>query len=134
MRAIKYRAWDKEEKYMVESTRSLCTIIQHKMEIPQAGGWSEIDTTPKPEKYILMQSIGKKDIKGIEAYEGDIVVVFDSFGDKVVDQLCVIEWYDENCCFVARHIGKKYPAYFCWKIEVVGNIHENEEMLGVEYE
>lgn len=85
--------------------------------------------TVSPDEIELMQSTGLKDKNGKEIFEGDIV---DYKGRKAV-----VKWHGSYASFIYRFTdelqGRKsewhplYLAYF--RVEVIGNIYENKELL-----
>jgi uncharacterized phage protein (TIGR01671 family) len=131
----KFRVWDTYEKEMLENvtplfddSNSMMAIITD-FQIKGSPGTSEIeigsyDTTFNWDEfpYILMQSTGLKDKNGVEIFEGDIgwddhqevrgQVIFENGAFKY-------EW--EN---ISEDLFEVTDD-----IEIVGNIHENPELL-----
>ena len=128
MREIKFRAWLKEEKKMVNV--------------------ETIDFTDKSIQYLeknefinayllrrmifgdieLMQYTGLKDKNDKEIYEGDILF----FRDE--NTKCVVVWQDT--AFIIKSVEiRKYSEKMCWLddteicCEIVGNIYENKNLL-----
>lgn len=121
----KHRAWDKSINYMDYRVR--VTTIDNdyiKVEVLDAfSDWRELEE----EQYELMQSTGLKDKNGVEIFEGDILKGDDGevFYNSVV--------FDKE-----KAIFMRSDSIELWEnveeLEVIGNIHENPELLEVENE
>lgn len=143
----KYRAWQKYHKRMLKVKR---IEFNKDVGIEAITVWNSLNTIPFTNTYIkdadfdiealiLMQSTGIKDKNGVEIFEGDIVNIhwfyFDGGGESEVQLhrkeilnykgvLC-FEWQYDYCPLA---LGNWHEESF----EVVGNIYENPELLGVE--
>ena len=100
---IKFRAFDS---------------ISHEMH-----SWYVIGNTHLPlhdfiklKHYHLMQFTGLKDKKGVDIYIGDILKTFRGSIIYFKNMIEYYFWMDEN-----------YSAF--QKVEIIGNIHENPELL-----
>lgn len=110
MRPIKYRAFHKELKIM----REVCTLRLDFNEVIvkfEKEGWTD-KTTWFEGQFELMQFTGLHDRNGKEIYEGDIVKLYH-------DKLGV--YWDKDGHW--SHCGLLDLS------EVIGNIHENPELL-----
>lgn len=121
MRPIKYRAWDAEAQEMVA------------WEIIILDGFHKYLEGP------LMQYIGINDSTGKEVYEGDIITFDDTdIGGERLER-CEVLWATDftlvpSPCFalwVHRRVGGGFTNNMFGEIEVIGNIHENPELLRV---
>ncbi|EPI05090.1 YopX family protein [Enterococcus faecalis] len=141
----KFRAWDTYEKEMLENvtplfddSNSMIAIITD-FQIKGSPGTSEIeigsyDTTFNWDEfpYILMQSTGLKDKNGVEIFEGDILV-YDA--PKKYDHRRSMH---EIAYADGRFFWEFLDLVFCQSnilyrdgYLVIGNIHENPELLEV---
>lgn len=127
----KFRAWLKNDKEMIDVD-----------EIHWYGGQVDfigdgITFMRKADDFILMQSTGLFDKNGQEIFEGDIVKRYRSpfFKAKWEYQIeTVIK--EEASLLLGRKYGKNFgtipfnsPFAQSFLLEVIGNVHENPELL-----
>ena len=127
MREIKFRAWLKEKKEMIDNARPDFFRKQlHYLRGNSAGGQDVLGVST--EDIELMQYTELKDKNNKEIYEGDIVKLRANHG------IGVIKYYDEWGAFVIEYI-KPRPIvvlgtnYYKEDIEVLANIYENSELI-----
>lgn len=89
------------------------------------------DRVPHYSDVVLMQYTGLKDKNGKEIFEGDIV--------RIVDKNYWVEWNRYVWAFNSKTHYKPFSSYDDNTleeliIEVIGNIHENPELLEMEEE
>lgn len=122
MREIKFRAYNKKGKAMYPVWG--IHYFDESMTINIFGFNHKPDEYDDSENLILMQYTGFKDEYGREIYEGDIV----SNEDYIEDAHCcndlgnkAVEWSND---------GGLWGGMIGEIIKVIGNIHENKELLG----
>lgn len=123
MRKIKFRVWDKGSKHMHICGEDIHDEIYftdddnkaYYYNLQNGEGSLTEDST-----YALMQYTGLKDKNGKEIYEGDIVQQFD------IKENGIIEYkYGQFGIKCLEMFWNIHPT----KIEVIGNIYENKNLL-----
>jgi uncharacterized phage protein (TIGR01671 family) len=106
MREIKFRIWDRDSMSMGQDV----LVINGK----------GLNCQFQDEDFLFMQYTGLKDVNGKEIYEGDII----TGGSQEVE---IVSFIDGGFEPFSRSDGQGgLPPSWC---EVVGNIHENPELL-----
>ncbi|EEO6641769.1 hypothetical protein G6082_001376 [Listeria monocytogenes] len=143
MREIGFRVFVKETKKMLPVT-DLCFNETESVGVSGCGDpncplcvdWYNFDDV------VLMQYTGLKDKNGKKIFEGDVVTAFsninkytDSFAGDVEPTFCFTSIVYDGACFKTTYKGE--PSYVLNQngsslvkhMEVIGNIHENPELL-----
>lgn len=135
-RKIKFRGkstTDKEWKYGIPVTLEDSTII-----IENKGVYNDGSASPFFSKWDLVipkticQSTGLHDKNGKEIYDGNIL----RFHHNNKEYVCIVGWNNEVGAWCIRFKGEKHVGirplgeWLCeYKIEVIGNIYDNKELL-----
>ncbi len=135
MRTIKYKAWNNETNSMHEVgeisfnedgsfggvLEGLVRRFYFNERVLVKGSKREwIDDV------ILLQYTGLKDIKNKEIYEGDILKYLNYKGYEEIIEV----WWDND--MAGFNFGNRNLSFIKNKLEIIGNIYENPELLEVE--
>ena len=116
MREFKFRAWDKSLKRMSYDPLNVISFDGRFY-------YGIADITGYPQE--VMQYTGLKDKNGKEIYEGDVCKYReDTEGQIIFEDGCF--WFD------CTDWSEPICIFSDWEFEVIGNIHENPELLEVE--
>lgn len=135
MREIKFRAWVPEEYSFCKKPSKMHTGFSFKN---IHSGYSEANTEcldgtiieePDWDNIIVMQFTGLKDKNGKEIYEGDII----NQSPQGADIPMVVQWkegqYFNKECEVHGWIMPYAHFFRGGKVEILGNIYENPELI-----
>jgi len=110
-----------------------------KMTLNKAGAftrlWESLARIEQDDSCHLMQSTGLTDKNGVDIYEGDIVECIALYNDhhqKGSREILIVKYSMGNTClcFDGCESGvTAYPINVNHTLEVIGNIHENKDLL-----
>lgn len=106
---------------------------RHTLEDMENGShWDLMSDSPLLKRYALKhkrQYTGLKDRNGVEIYEGDVLRIY--FGIPTTSAVIKVYFLD-GCWMVSKSDGtQELPIFDCCQcdLEVIGNIHENPDLL-----
>jgi uncharacterized phage protein (TIGR01671 family) len=120
-REIKFRAWHQGYKKSLINSGANPTMI-YPIQQSDVFKWKE-----EGQPVIIMQYTGLKDSKGVEIYEGDIVMIYDNMGSSHIYQ---IKWKPD----VYMIVGEGGPGeWLCLEefegCEVIGNVYQHPHLI-----
>jgi len=134
VRSIKFRGWHVVQKKMFspeEMHADGLAVDPGGRNFVNVSGVSTKLNTYSDDTMIPLQFTGLKDKNGDEIYEDDLVKIIDDSEEGLFH--CV--WNEYHACFEFRHVTQYKLNSYCLggaayqRIEVVGNVHQNPEIL-----
>lgn len=125
---FKFRVWDKTKKNMVESNRVVIHDGDSYPRLPNAKykdvreDFCYFHQWDDKQDVVLMQCTGLKDKNGKLIYEGDVV-------KEELEGECYYEVVKHDLKTASYFAGEMYLHEALEVYEVIGNIHENPELL-----
>ena len=124
MRELKFRAYFNDQ-------------MSHPFTLGEAVCWPDGKVSTANRVGKIRQYAEIKDVKGLEIYDGDILLCpdFDGYNDFCSDANAVIEYCPQNMQWIvtAGSVSKDANAWvyddLTTEFEVIGNIYENPELL-----
>jgi len=136
MREIKFRAWDEQNKKMFHNVQFIksgdegndwicfCEGVNYKINDHQIV----FDNPYFSQQIKLMQFTGLKDSQGVDIYEGDIISQAWSDGESNIGTV-IYDEYEAMFKIDYPNGGGSIMNHPTLTKEIVGNIHENPELL-----
>lgn len=126
MRTSKFRVWDVRINRMLswdEMRKRYCDELDFMGIL--AGDWSDL---------IPLQYTGLKNKNGVEVYEGDVLKGLTSHYGEIVGEVKLCQYEDDDGFVHGTHYGWNVNGVPLVDLieqgfEVIGNIHENPELL-----
>jgi uncharacterized phage protein (TIGR01671 family) len=138
-RILKFRAWNREGKRYVTDKESRYLFLGINKGDGVFESVSDYETSfDCTEDYIVEQFTGLRDKEGREIYENDVVKfsVFERFREMESEKIKVVKWVDGipggwSPFHLHTVVEDGFYNYEIESPQVIGNIHENPELLEV---
>jgi len=117
----KFRAWHEDTKKMIDLHKITPLALSDGMNTQMAHMGVTGVFIPFQPDLVIEQFTGLEDKNGTNIYEGDIV---DLNGGR-----CVVEWHEGLAMFWGGWKKFEYLFQYTDMLRVIGNIHENEDLL-----
>lgn len=128
MQEIKFRVWDKELQKYIDINN--VAVDPTNGDVIKLGGYELLEVNHEA---VLEQYAGFKDVNDVAIYAGDIVKLYaeihDAFGFEITKQQTGRIYFVDGAFFLTGGTGNDPVYAYEDELEVIGNIHENPELL-----
>lgn len=129
---LRFRVWDKQDGCYAYSNNSDVDLLYIETDGNLTYGvysndYEDMIYIPESE-VIIEQCTGLKDRNGRLIYDGDILGNKDFMSD-----VALLKYNNEKCCYILerKSVDERFNKWWADRLMVIGNIHENKELLDV---
>lgn len=130
---IKFRAWDKESEIYLYNVQDAYDMLSGfvKYDDGENASYDEccFGDFLDNKRYDVEQFTGLTDVNGKDIYEGDILKTKAGLIQIVEQGILETDCEDIISGFYANNLSDDKPHTFSYDDEVIGNVHENPELL-----
>jgi hypothetical protein len=131
-RTIKFRVWDGLMGKFVTDNHRVAPDVCYNEVVLDLGGNPIRNGRRLSSENIVSRFTGRRDDRGADVYEGDVITYFKSAYDEEPtgdEETGRVFYCNDNCCFGVynEETYEWYKLFVVSKINIIGNIFENQK-------